>query len=209
VSRVRPHAQGYPGPVSVPATGGGVTVDEWLAAEAGLLEYVEVLGGQFVIKRVGGNPHAQVARRLANAFEEQWGVVAAAPGRWAVETTPDGRLLVGREPDVLVDGDSLDTDTVFFGVPDVAVEVWSPTNTLAEMNAKRREYHAAGLPVFVEAYITDSGDVHLEWFVRDDAHAGRWTTVGAAAGDSALTVTVPRAFRVVRNQLLRSWRSPG
>ena len=61
----------------------------------------------------------------------------------------------------------------------------------------------AGPPVFVEAYITDSGDVHLEWFARDDTHPGRWTTLAAAAGETVLDVGGPRPFRVVPNRLLR------
>lgn len=174
---------------------------DWVDADAGLNEFLEIVDGEFVVKRVGGNPHHYVARRFAHAFEEQWaGVVAGAPGNWALDSTADGRVVLGRVPDVLVDGDRILTDEVFTGVPDAVVEVWSPGNTLAEMNAKRSEYRRAGLPVLLEAFLTDAGDVHLEWLVSD---GHRWTTVSAAAGEIPLTVGTPRPFTVVPKDLLR------
>lgn len=81
-----------------------------------------------------------------------------------------------------------------------AVEVWSPGNTLGEMNDKRAEYREAGLPVFLEAFLTDAGDVRLEWLVRGDR---RWESLATAAGERELLVTDPRPFRVVPNALLR------
>lgn len=171
-----------------------------MAADAGLNEFWEIVDGGFVVKRVGGNPHHCVARRLAQAFEEQWaGVVAGAPGNWAtgqlgnwaLDSTADGRVVLGRIPDVLVDGDRILTDDMFTGVPDAAAEVWSPGNTLAELNAKRSEYRRAGLPVLREAFLTDAGGGH------------RWTTVSAAAGEMPLTVGTPRPFTVAPNDLLR------
>jgi Uma2 family endonuclease len=186
--------------VSVPATVGGVSVEAWVQAPTSLLQLVEVVGGEFVVKRVGGNPHHYLARRLAEEFERQWpGTVAVAPGNWGLRVH-DGRVQLGRVPDVLVDGDALLTEPVFAGVPDAAVEVWSPSNTLGEMNAKRQEYRDAGLPVLVEAYITDSGDVRLEWLRQG---GGRWDTIAVATGDNPLEIPGPRPFRVLPNGLLR------
>lgn len=153
-----------------------------------------------MVKLVGGNPHHYLARGLAEEFERQWpSVTAVAPGNWALRIE-DGRVQSGRVPDVLVDGDALLTEAVFVGVPDAAVEVWSPSNTLAEMNDKRREYRDAGLPVLVEASITDNGDVCLEWLRRRES---RWEPVAVAAGEDLLEVGDPRPFRVVPNALLR------
>ena len=179
----------------------GATVDDWLAVLAHGDELVEVVDGVLVTKRVGGNPHHYLARRLAEEFERQWpGVIASAPGQWAVSRADTGVLLRGRLPDVLVDGDALLVDPVFTGVPLAAAEVWSPGNTLSEMNDKRAEYRAAGLPVFVEAFLTESGDVHLEWLQRQER---RWDTVASAAGETELVVPGPPPFRVVPNSLLR------
>jgi Uma2 family endonuclease len=156
-----------------------------------------------VVKRVGGNPHHYLARRLAEELERQWPhVTAVAPGNWALQIT-DGQVQLGRVQDVLVNGDALLTDPVFVGVPDLAVEVWSPSNSVGEMNDKRREYRDAGLPVLVGASITDSGDVRLEWLRRGQ---GRWETVAVAAGDDPLHVSHPHPFQVVPNHLLRRHR---
>ncbi len=189
--------------MSLPAVVGGVPLEAWAQAPASVLELIEVVGGEFVVKRVGGNPHHYLARRLAEELERQWPhVTVVAPGNWALQVT-DGRVQLGRVPDVLVDGDTLLTEPVFIGVPDLAVEVWSPSNILGEMNDKRREYRDAGLPLLVEASITDSGDVRLEWLRRGQ---GRWETVAVAAGDDPLHVSHPHPFRVVPNHLLRRHR---
>ena len=186
--------------VSAPTAAQRVTVEAWVEASTSLLERVEVEHGELVVRRVGGNPHHYLARRLAEEFERQWsGVTAVAPGNWALRGQKD-LVELGRVPDVLVDGPSLLVDPVFFGTPDAVVEVWSPSNTLGEMNQKRREYRDAGLPVLVEAFVTDSGDVRLEWLL---ARAGRWVSAGVAAGEQPLQVGEPRAFRVTPNALLR------
>lgn len=105
-----------------------------------------------------------------------------------------------RQPDGPIDGRALAESDEFRGVPDAVVEVWSPRNTLAEMNAKRREYYDAGTPVFVEAYISDLGDVRLDWQVPTDRR-GIWQTSAAAAGDIPLVIDAPRPFRVIPNEL--------
>lgn len=156
-----------------------------------------------MVGQIGGNPHHYVARRLAEQFERQWaGVTASAPGNWALHRDAVGRVQLGRIPDVLVDGDGdgLLADEVFDGLPDAAVEVWSPGNTRADMNDKRRDYRLAGLPVLVEAFLTDSRDVHLEWLVND---RDRWLSVAVATGEQPLKVADPRPFHVVPNDLLR------
>lgn len=179
----------------------GVSEAEWLGASAELDETVEVVGGELVAQKVGGNPHHYVAWRLAFEFERQWpDVRATAPGTWALERSLDGRVLLGRIPDVLVDGDDLLTTSVSDGIPDAAVEVWSPGNTLAEMNDKRRQYRLVGLPVLLEVFLTETLDVHLEWLVNADE---RWETVAVAVGEHALAVDAPRPFRIVPNDLLR------
>ena len=178
----------------------GLTVDDWLAAEVGTWEWPEVQDEKLVARPVSGNPHHVIARRLAAEAERQWpSSVATAPGNWVVEARGDGTLQTARIPDLLVGDPSLLTDSAFVGVPDLVAEVWSLGNTLAEMNRKRREYLAAGLPAFLEAFLTEDGDVHLEWLVPSD---GRWVTEAVAVGDLPLGVTRPRPFRVVPNALL-------
>jgi Uma2 family endonuclease len=188
--------------MSMPARSAtGITIEDWVNAARGPYERAEISNGEFVFRRVGGNPHHFVAHRLAEEFMRQWPeVIAAPPGHWALECTSEGRVIRGRFPDVLVDGESLITDPVFVGVPHVVVEVWSPENTLAEMNAKRFEYCAAGAPVFLEGFLTEDGDVHLEWQELD---RGRWQFVAAAQGERELRVEGPRPFAVVPNDLLR------
>ncbi|MEZ0166734.1 Uma2 family endonuclease [Kineococcus sp. LSe6-4] len=182
----------------------GVPVDVWLSAPSGFAEVVEVVDGTFVIKKVGGNPHHYLAISLVLEFERQWGAVATAPGHWGIEMAADGSVVRGRIPDVLVDGDALRSVDVFVGVPAAAVEVWSPSNTLREMNEKRAEYRLAGLPVLLEAFLSDSGDVNLDWMVNRGSH---WATTGTGQGDALFTVPATDgghpAFRVVPNTLLR------
>ena len=188
--------------MSIPLADRGITPDAWVAALAGMSELIEVVDGEFVIKRVGGNPHHYIARRLAQEFERQWpDVVATAPGNWALTTSSDGKVVLGRVPDVLVDGAGLLEAEVFTGVPEAAVEVWSPGNTLAEMNTKRAEYRTAGLPVLCEAFLTEAQEVHLEWLVNDDGR--RWSSIVVAVGEQQLSVTTPRPFSVAPNALLR------
>lgn len=185
--------------MTMPAVSKAVPTQAWLDALAAQDRFVEVVDGDFVIKCVGGNPHHYLVRRLAEEFERQWpGTIATAPGNWALVSNPQG-VVLGRMPDVLVDGQGL-LEAVFTGTPDAVVEVWSPGNTLAEMNMKRREYRDSGVPVFVEAFLTDSGDVHLEWLVN----AGEgWVAAAVAVGERMLDVAAPRAFSVVPNDLLR------
>ncbi|MCI2238007.1 Uma2 family endonuclease [Paenibacillus sp. TRM 82003] len=88
-------------------------------------------------------------------------------------------------------------------MPDAVVEVWSPGNTLAEMNDKRGQYRRAQLPVLLEAYLADGGDVHLEWLSNAGSH---WASTAVAAGESTLSVPATDqhpAFSVVPNALLR------
>ncbi len=68
------------------------------------------------------------------------------------------------------------------------------------MNDKRREYRDAGLPVLVEASITDSGEVRLEWLRRG---RGRWQTVAVAVGENLSEVIEPQPFQLVPNSLVR------
>ncbi|MFI5955331.1 hypothetical protein [Cryptosporangium sp. NPDC051539] len=91
---------------------------------------IEIVGGEFVVHHVGGNPHNHVARRLAEEFERQW----------------------------------------------------------------------PGAPVFVEAFLTDTSDVQLDWHV---ARGGRRDLVAAARADTELRIDGERPFVVVPNSLLR------
>ena len=187
--------------MSMPAIATGITIDDWVNAVTGPFERAEISNGEFVLRRVGGNPRHRVAFGLAKEFDRQWPeAVVSAPGQWGLEFDAAGDLISGRYPDVLVDGEALNTDPVFVGTPQAVVEVWSPTNTLAEMNAKRSQYSAAGAPVFVEAFLTEGGDVHLEWQELD---GGRWRFVAAARGEGELRVGGARPFAVVPNALLR------
>lgn len=183
-----------------PAAAPAVGVRAWLDEPRGVGQVLEVVGGVLVPRRVGGNPHHYLARRLAEEFETQWpGTTATAPGNWALALDPAGDVLLGRVPDVLVDGDAVLREAVFTGVPDAVAEVWSPGNTLEEMNDKRRDYRATGLRVLLEVFLTDTGDVHLEWLVNA---GGRWESAAAAIGEAGLTVVGPRPFSVVPNALL-------
>ncbi|WP_432548400.1 Uma2 family endonuclease [Kineococcus sp. SYSU DK004] len=186
----------------------GVPVQTWTSAKAGVGERLEVVDGKLVVKKVGGNPHHRIAARLALEFEDQWpDAYAAAPGNWAITLAPDGTVVHGRIPDVLVDGPSLNEDAVCTQLPRAAVEVWSPSNTLAEMNDKRSEYRRAHLPVLLEAYLTAEQQVHLEWLLNT---GDKWLTIATAVGDAPLHVPASDAhpaFGVVPNDLLGRGRT--
>ncbi len=123
--------------MGVPATVGGVSVEAWVQAPTSLLELVEVVGGEFVVKRVGGNPHHYLARRLAEEFERQWpGTVAVTPENWALRVR-DGRVDLGRVPRrPRRRGRAADRPGVRRG----ARRGGGGRNTLGEMNAKRQPY---------------------------------------------------------------------
>jgi hypothetical protein len=79
-----------------------------------------VVGGEPVARRVGGNRHHYLARRLAEEFERQWPDTAVAPGHWVLQMT-EGRVQLGRVPDVLVDRETMLTAPVFVGVPNLVL----------------------------------------------------------------------------------------
>lgn len=179
----------------------GVPLEEWLSQAWIDDTRVEVSGGEFVVTRIGGNPHHYLASRLAQQFELQWsGVRATAPGLWFIEASGSGEVAVGRYPDVLVDGDDLLSSPAYVGQPLAVVEVWSPTNTLGEMNQKRIEYLRGGALCMLEAQVLTGGTVRLEWFVNAGSH---WSVEGAAEGPDELVVELPRPFRIVPDVLLR------
>ncbi|WP_337063412.1 Uma2 family endonuclease [Kineococcus sp. G2] len=194
--------------MSLSAARPGVPVDAWTSATAGVGERTEVVDGELVVKKVGGNPHHRIAARLALEFEDQWpNTYAAAPGNWAIHLAPDGTVVTGRIPDVLVNGPALNADSVCTELPRAAVEVWSPGNTLAEMNEKRSEYLKAHLPVLLEAYLTAEQQVHLEWLVNNGE---TWLSAGTAVGRTPLSIAADDrhpAFTVVPNDLLGRGRS--
>jgi len=68
--------------MSSPVLEQAVSLEGWLAADAGRLERVEVSGGRFVIRRVGGHPYAQhldwYARDPSRAA--RWAGVTGAAG---------------------------------------------------------------------------------------------------------------------------------
>lgn len=169
---------------------------EWLdqADQHGRAEVVD--GLVRLEDTVTANRHNVVADLLAQAFRDQWGRAAVSPGNWLLAGDA-ADVRTARQPDVLVGGAGLLESDAYQGAPDAVVEVWSPSD---EMGAKRREYHDGGAPVFVEAYISDVGDVRLDWQVTTDRR-GIWRTVAAAAGDSELVVDAPRPFRLVPNDL--------
>ena len=178
----------------------GIPLVQWVAQPWTDDARVEVAGGAFVVTRIGGNPHHYLASRLARQFEDQWsGCRATAPGLWVIDATVSGDVVVGRFPDVLVDGDDLITAPAYVGRPLAVVEVWSPSNTLAEMNQKRVEYLRGGAAVMLEAQVLDGGMIRLEWFVNAGDH---WRAEHAAEGPDELVVASPRAFSIVPNALL-------
>lgn len=171
--------------------------------------WAEVVDGRIVVRpeddvaRKFGNMHNLVAHRLAVELSEQWDVVAVSPGLWTIEVSDRGGLWTARQPDVLATAspdDVLGED--FRGAPLLVAEVWSPSNTFAEMTAKRRDYHDAGATTLVEAHATPATrDVRLEWYLRDDRR-GTWRLTGFATGEDDLVVNGPRPFRIRPNDLL-------
>lgn len=178
----------------------GVPVKVWLAQPWTADTRSEVVDGELVVTRIGGNSHHYLATRLAQQFELQWrGVRATAPGLWLLESTSSGSVNTGRYPDVLVDGDEIVTLPAYSGHPLAVVEVWSPTNTLAEMNQKRFEYLRGRAACFVEAQVLLTGAVRLEWFLNAGDH---WRNLCSVEGQDELVVELPRPFALVPDSLL-------
>lgn len=81
----------------------------------------------------------------------------ARPRRLGAVTISDGSFIIQRDPDTMVQPDiafiradrlsGKDPDRAFPGVPDLAVEVRSPSDSLVEVIRKMDRYLAAGTPL--------------------------------------------------------------
>jgi Uma2 family endonuclease len=185
--------------VSLPAARRAIAEPAWLAEVARRDQLLEIVGGEFVVRGVPGNQHNWLAVRIAEEFRRQWNAATPVPGSWVVSGTA-AAIRTARIPDVLVLDPAELSAGAYYGSPLAVVEVWSANNTVGEMVEKRREYREAGAQVFVEAFLTDTGDVHLEWLVNA---AASWVSHAAAVGRTPLQAREPRPFSVVPNTLLQ------
>ena len=149
--------------------------------------------------RPTGTPYHYLADRLARLIENQWpGVRAASPLTWLIESNLSGKVITGRFPDILVGDDSVYREAAFTGQPLLVVEVWSPTDTVAEMNGRRLDYLRAPARYLAEVQVLSVGVVRISCFINAVDH---WRFIAGAEGPDELVVDVPNRFSVVPNKL--------
>lgn len=93
-------------------------------------------------------------------------------------TLPDGRQ-VAREPDIVVILNSNTgqfTEQYFEGVPDLVVEIVSPTRRHTDRHTKFEEYESGGIP---EYWIVEPERQYAEFYQRDETGLYRMAFAGA------------------------------
>jgi Uma2 family endonuclease len=122
------------------------TAEQLFAAN---LQHCELIGGELVIMSPAGFDHGRFASRIVAALENHvarrgLGVVTTAEAGFQLAHDPD----TVRAPDVaFVRADRIPLSGVkgfFQGVPDIVVEVVSPTDRASEVAAKVQDWLQAG-----------------------------------------------------------------
>ncbi len=129
-----------------------ITTAEELLNAPSELGRCELVRGNLVLTGPESARHgatgARIGARLLDFVDRnELGIVFGSSAGYILSRNPD----TVREPDVSFVGTErlkdLDLDAFLEGAPDLAVEVLSPSNTTAEMDAKRIDYFKAGCRV--------------------------------------------------------------
>lgn len=142
----------------------------------------EVVQGVLMMSPAPGTPHQGIIQRLSQYLDER----IFTPRRGLVFTGPtDVKLSLGTvvQPDVLVilkEHVDLVQEEGIIGVPDLAVEVISPSSATYDRLVKYRVYEQAGVP---EYWLVNSKKQTIEVFVLEE---GRYRSLGTFHGNQPL-----------------------
>jgi Uma2 family endonuclease len=161
-----------------------MTADDYFDAVASVREATQLIDGVIVLSQ----PKFRHQRAV--------GIIHAALFTWV--RSADGGGLVSLPVDVVVDRynvyapdvlwirdtDRVDLDQYFHGVPDLAVEVRSPSSWHYDIGVKKRRYEQHGLP---ELWLVDTAASVVMVFRRSSATAPEFDVEFELAVDEVLT----------------------
>ncbi|WP_460393486.1 Uma2 family endonuclease [Actinophytocola sediminis] len=175
------------------AHGRPFTVDD-LAAMPDDGNRYELIDGMLFVSPVPGRRHQRAVLRLAMTLAQACPVdleVLTAP--FAVRASPNTEL----QPDVLVGRDEDFTDKLLPVAPVLAVEVFSPSSVLNDLNNKRAAYQRLGVPSY---WMLDPKDPTLVVYELNENGIYRKTAV--VKGANVFEARQPFPVRIVPAELL-------
>ena len=141
------------------------TVDDYLQLEEGLL--AQLIDGQLIMSPAPTTTHQRVLGRLYLLFEKLAGEAFFSP----VDLYINKKNVL--QPDLVYiseDKKEIITDRGIEGVPDLVIEVISPSNSFIDRNTKRKKYLALGV---TEYWIIDPNNETLEIYTPNDEDTPR------------------------------------
>jgi Uma2 family endonuclease len=160
-----------------------ITADDYFDAAAGVREPTQLIDGVIVPSQPKPR-HQRVTLRIARCLLD-W---AEGPGFGLAGIPID--VIINRynvyAPDVwwVADAARVDPDEYFRGVPDLAVEVRSPSTWHYDVGVKRTRYEQHGLP---ELWLVDTSDRTVLVLRRSTPGAGRFDVEVKLTADEVLT----------------------
>jgi Uma2 family endonuclease len=161
-----------------------ITAEDYFDAVAGVREPTQLIDGVIVVNQP--RYRHQRAVGLIHARLLTW---TASPGGRGVVTLPLDVVVDAYNvyaPDVLwvADRARLDPDALFDGVPDIAVEVRSPSTWHYDIGVKKRRYEQHGLP---ELWLVDTAAAVVMAFRRSSPASREFDVEVELALDATLT----------------------
>jgi Uma2 family endonuclease len=154
----------------------------------------ELIDGMLLVSPAPGRRHQKMAYRLFGVLE------SACPDEFDVLGAPFSvrpSNTTELQPDVLVGRDEDFTDKLLPVAPVLAVEVFSPSSVLNDLNNKKAAYQRLGVASY---WVIDPEEPSLVAFELDDA--GIYQQVAEVKGDDPFEAKRPFSVRVVPSDLL-------
>ena len=175
-----------------------ITADDYFDAAASVREPTQLIDGVIVPsqpKQRHQETTLRIWRRLHDWIEGPGFGLAGIP----IDMIIDGYNVFA--PDVwwLADPARLDPDEYFRGVPDLAVEVRSPSTWHYDVGAKRRRYEQYGLP---ELWLVDTTGRVVTALRRSEAGARTFDVEQKVTVDEALTSPLLPGFALPLAEVL-------
>lgn len=129
-----------------------MTADELLALPHGYGKSYELVKGELITMSPAGADHGDIAMEIGSRLRDY-----VRAGRLGKVYSSDTGFVLTRDPDTVRAPDAafvsahrvVKTERYFPGPPDLAVEVISPTDSYADVEAKVTEYIAAGTRIVI------------------------------------------------------------
>jgi Uma2 family endonuclease len=180
------------GPVQL-AHGRPFTVDDLEAMPDDGNRY-ELIDGMLLVSPAPGRRHQKVVLKLGKVLD------TACPPEMDVLAAPFAvrpSKTIELQPDVLVGRDDDFTDKLLPVAPLLAVEVFSPSSVINDLNNKKAAYQRLGVPSY---WVIDPEEPALTVFELDDA--GVYQMMAKVEGSEAFEAQRPFPVRIVPVELL-------